>query len=284
MKKIQYFKLFESRTAELTEEEFYKILKEKCSDYINNPVYLQRVKRKFDGDYTYINPKMHTRNPLTASVESDPFGGDVVFSKHHTLLMDNLPSWSNFSKRSESIIFSTEPDSNTIFGKHFYYVIPYNGAKFSVAPKGDIWQCKAVIKPSANSASDSERYSFNDLFSERMVDANISDNSYDEMISDINKLFEDYNNGSDVTKFFRNIFDKMKEDGYSDASIALNNYFDPNNFEEPFKTMNYNSLSDSKQREVWTDSECLLVYSCGYGKISNIYNLNTNFSKFIKSL
>jgi hypothetical protein len=46
MKKIQYFKLFESRTAELSEEEFFKILKEKCVNWISDPLYLQQYKKK----------------------------------------------------------------------------------------------------------------------------------------------------------------------------------------------------------------------------------------------
>ena len=100
MKKIQYFKLFESRTAELSEEEFFKILKEKCRDWISDPVYLQRAKNRLDGEFTYINPKIHFREPF---IDKD----SGVSSKHHTLLMDNLPSWEGFCKRSESIIFIT---------------------------------------------------------------------------------------------------------------------------------------------------------------------------------
>jgi hypothetical protein len=287
MKKIQYFKLFESRTAELTEEEFYKILKDKCSDYVNDPVYLQRIKGGFDGEYTFINPKMHVRNPLTAS--SNDYTGDVVFSKHHTLLMDNLPSWNDFCKRSESVIFSTSPTSNSTFGNHHYYVIPYNNSKFSVAPLSDIWQCKSIIKPE-NNATDFYRYSFNDIFSERMLDAGISDESYDSMINDLNDFFQKYKNGLDVSKFFQNIFEKMKEDGISDVSIAFDKYFDPNNFEKPFKTMNYSSLKteidDGYNREVWTDSECLLVYSGEYkmGAMLATRTLNERFEEFKKKL
>jgi hypothetical protein len=64
---------------------------------------LQRDKQRFDSKY-YINPKKFTREPLMMS------DGDVVFSmlgvssRHHTLLMENLPSWNKFPKRSKSII------------------------------------------------------------------------------------------------------------------------------------------------------------------------------------
>jgi hypothetical protein len=59
--------------------------------------------------------------------------GDVVFSnagvssRHHTLLMENLPSWNKFPKRSKSIIGSTGV-SKVHVCKHSYFVIPFDGA------------------------------------------------------------------------------------------------------------------------------------------------------------
>jgi hypothetical protein len=101
MKIIKYFKLFESRTAEITDEEFVKLVKENCQDFLANPKYLQRMKRDFSGEYSYIDPKQHVRRPLM-----DTDSGSGVFSAHHTLLMENLPSWKSFPKRSESLIGS----------------------------------------------------------------------------------------------------------------------------------------------------------------------------------
>ena len=56
----KYFKLFESRSSNLSEEEFFKLLKENCQDFIKNPKPLQRVKRD-SIMYSYINPKIHSR-------------------------------------------------------------------------------------------------------------------------------------------------------------------------------------------------------------------------------
>jgi hypothetical protein len=67
---------------------------------------LQRDKQRSDSKYLY-KPKKFTREPLMMS------DGDVVFSnagvslRHHILLMENLPSWNKFPKRSKSIIGST---------------------------------------------------------------------------------------------------------------------------------------------------------------------------------
>ena len=73
MKNIQYFKLFESRTAELSEKEFLNLVKTKCRDFIKTPKYLQRIKSSHNGEYSYINPKQSHRNPLM----KDGDGGGV---------------------------------------------------------------------------------------------------------------------------------------------------------------------------------------------------------------
>ena len=128
MKRIQYFKLFESRTARLSDEEFINLAKTKCKDFLTSPKYLQRIKSSYDGDYSYINPKLSHRNPL---MKDEGAGG--VFSSHHTLLMDNLPSWKGFPKRTQSIIGSTNFGFDPSFGDHYYCIIPYDGANFAIS-------------------------------------------------------------------------------------------------------------------------------------------------------
>ena len=291
MKKIQYFKLFESRTAELSEEEFFKILKEKCRDWISDPVYLQRTKNRLDGEFTYINPKIHFREPF---IDKD----SGVSSKHHTLLMDNLPSWEGFCKRSESIIFISKPLLTSSFGRYYYFVIPYDNANFSLAPGMDLWASGADIfinEDSDDVPSDFFNYKFDSVFSESMMDYSISDKSYDDMLFDLNKLFNDYKQSKKVIrhKFFTILFDRMLIDNYSDVSDALNDYFSPKKFHsmdrKEFKNMDYNdmkndlgglSINDSA-REIWTDSECLLVYCDNDPSIKTLYD---KFNSFIKNL
>ena len=68
MKIVKYFKLFESRTAQITDAEFVMLVKDNCKDYLANPKYMQRMKGKFNGDYSYIDPKMHRRIPFMADI------------------------------------------------------------------------------------------------------------------------------------------------------------------------------------------------------------------------
>lgn len=49
---IKLFKLFETRTAGLSEEEFRELLKTNCKEYINNPKLLQRNKSRNDGGWS----------------------------------------------------------------------------------------------------------------------------------------------------------------------------------------------------------------------------------------
>lgn len=273
MKKIQYFKLFESRTARLSDEEFINLAKTKCKDFLASPKYLQRIKSSYDGEYSYINPKLSHRNPL---MKDDGYGG--VFSSHHTLLMDNLPSWNGFPKRTQSVIGSTNFGLDLSFGDHYYCIIPYDSAKFAVAPDCDLWNSSCEI--GNRWWGDNNEYRFDDYFSESFLQAGISDHSYEEMMEDIQRLYNDYINDKplQISGYITRIFKKMKEDNVKDIKIALNEYFAPEKFRglgtrknKGFSLMNYSQISNIQEKdsngniikfgdEFWTDSECLIVY------------------------
>jgi hypothetical protein len=290
MKKIQYFKLFESRTARLSDEEFINLAKTKCKDFLTNPKYLQRIKTSYDGDYSYINPKLSHRNPL---MKEEGAGG--VFSSHHTLLMDNLPSWNGFPKRTQSIIGSTNFGFDPSFGDHYYCIIPYDNAKFAVAPDCDLWNSSCKI---ANN-----EYKFDDYFSESFSQAGIPDDTYENMMNDIQKLYDDYLGGKEhqVSGYINRILKQMKEDNVTDIRIALNDYFAPDKFRglgtklvgfNGFTLMNYSEISNIQEKdslgnlikygnEFWTDSECLIVY---LGDSSSPRDVYENYNKVLQLL
>jgi hypothetical protein len=62
-------------------------------------------------------------------------------SNVYTLLIDNLRSWSEYPKRSRSIICSTSAFNAAGYGVHNppHQVFPEDGAKIGVAPRSDIW-------------------------------------------------------------------------------------------------------------------------------------------------
>ena len=290
MKKIQYFKLFESRTARLSDEEFINLAKTKCKDFLASPKYLQRIKASYDGDYSYINPKLSHRNPL---MKDEGSGG--VFSSHHTLLMDNLPSWNGFPKRTQSIIGSPNFGFDPSFGDYYYCIIPYDNANFAVAPDCDLWNSSCKIS--------GEEYKFDDYFSESFSQARISDYSYDEMMEDIQKLYDEYLTGKEleISRYIIRILKQMKEDNVTDIRVALNDYFAPDKFRglgtklvgsNGFTLMNYSEISNIQEKdsngnlikygnEFWTDSECLIVY---LGDSSSPRDVYENYNKVLELL
>jgi len=288
MKIIKYFKLFESRTAEITDEEFVKLVKENCQDFLANPKYLQRMKRDFSGEYSYIDPKQHVRRPLMDIDE----GG--VFSTHHTLLMDNLPSWKSFPKRSESLIGSLKVQAGGVFGQRCYLVIPYDGANFGLAPASDLWEscCKVGDRS----------YEFNDVFSERLIDLGVSDKSYDAMMKDLQHWYDKYLKSIDdpnprrITsdhKYIDNIFKTFSSDGISSVEEGFDKYFAPQKFSsrvgsKEFKSVGYEGLVSDEVREFWTDSKCFLVYLEDFGQYYDINKMKAvttqKFSEVLKQL
>jgi hypothetical protein len=286
--------MFESRTSELNEEEFRKILNEKCKDFIKTPKLLQRSKTKSSPKFTYINPKEHLRSPL---VSNDPWLAVGVASKHHILLMDNLPSWSKFPKRSQSLIGVTMEDPRSLFGKERYLVIPYDGAKFGVAPSSDLWSCNVTLK-CERALSGSVDISFNDNFSNMMKNNAISDSSYTQMISDLQKRYDDikkYISQEDYgpTSKMQTIFYEAYKQGFEKIEDALNVFLNPRNFkgsdiddmqgfnrmvwkEEPFGGL-ATSLGEYDFYEFWTDSECLLYH---IGSLTAGSEIEESYNKF----
>lgn len=289
--RFQLFKMFESRTSELSEDEFRKILHEKCKDFVKAPKLLQRSKSSEGPDFSYINPKAYDRSPLK---KSDRFT-DGVESRHHTLLMDNLPSWSKFPKRSQSVIGLTSTDQRIIFGFHRYLIIPFDGAKFGVAPSTDLWGCQVHITDQRPLMEDLT-LSFNDKFSEMFLVNKTSDNSYSDMMSDLQKQYDEWlkdsfsafkSVSSDILKINK-LFKKFKEGGFKKIEDGFNHFFSPDRFRgtdlddlEGFHVMDWPFLTNIDRwnsYEFWTDSECLIYY---IGKTEKEDDIEEAYNSFI---
>jgi len=282
MKIIKYFKLFESRTAEITDKEFVMLVKDNCKEYLANPKYLQRMKGDFNGEYSYIDPKQHVRKPLI-----NPDGVGVV-SAHHTLLIDNLPSWKEFPKRSESLIGSLKFSEETAFGDRCYLVIPYDGANFGLAPSGDLWGSYCEVGDM--------KYEFDNLFTESLTDLGVSEKSYDAMMKDLQHWYDDYlirehNKEYKRNSYIDNIFMNFSSDGIGSVEEGFDKYFAPQKFSsrigagaEEFKSVGYDGLVSDDKREFWTDSRCFLVYLEDFGPFGERDRLNVAKQKFSEVL
>jgi len=286
MKIIKKFKLFESRTAEITKEEFVRLVKENCQDFLTDPKYLQRMKGEFNGKYSYIDPKQHMRKPLM-----DESGTGVV-SAHHTLLMDNLPSWKGFPKRTESLIGSLKFNDDQAFGDMCYLVIPYDDANFGLAPSSDLWGSYCEVG--------NMKYEFDNVFTERFTDLDVSEKSYGKMMKELQHYYEDYLIRERNKKYKRNlsyidnIFMNFSSDGIGSVEEGFDKYFAPQKFSsrtgefaKEFKNVGYEGLESTDKREFWTDSRCILVYLGDLGKSSfhqKKSDVAKNFAEVLKML
>lgn len=262
MKINKYFKLFESRSSILSDDEFFKIMKENCQDFIKNPKPLQRVKDGYD-TFSYINPKIHSRSD----------GSSASIAKNINIFLNNLPSWREFPKRNNSVIISSNMDRyEASYGSEYHVVIPFDVAKFGVTPSLDLWD--VIIKlPSKNESIQDLKFTLSSL--QRGLRAlNIKNISYNEFISDIQSIFDHYKIEDDIigtfsTKDIKTLFDwfisndiENVEDGFD---IVLSPTALSSHRKIGFVINSYSELETNYPYEIWTESECLL------------YNLGTHY-------
>jgi len=141
-----------------------------------------------------------------------------------------------------------------------------------LAPCSDLWGSYCEIGDM--------KYEFNDVFSERLIDLEVSDKSYDVMMKDLQHCYEDYLKREAKlsahiwprVSYIDNIFRKFSSDGIESVEEGFDKYFAPQRFSsrvgagaKEFKAVGYDGLVSDDKREFWTDSRCLLAYLDDFG-------------------
>jgi hypothetical protein len=162
----------EGRTKAIGEEVF-NIIRKKSSLHVRKLLamtrpHIYRGLRGFANNYGIVDPK------------SAPERRSANTSNHMTLLIDNLPSWKQYPKRSQSLVCSTKEKSAASYG-NLYYVYPSDQCKMGIVPTLDIWS--AFYKPFGHTSDVSD---FNDLL--RKFD--ISDKSWSKLKGDLIHFYE----------------------------------------------------------------------------------------------
>lgn len=275
MSKIHSYKKFvmvnESRSYEVSLEEAKNFLKTKATEWdIKSNQIFRGVKDSKDKKYSIINPSKYNRTSLMKK--------DNIYN----VVIDNIPSWSDYPNRHQSIFghlynpSNPNPDNTHNLYGYVNYVIPKDNAKIAICPKSDV------------------RYmDVGNTFIE-----NISIMGTPDIFSVINKIF--YNGGLSISKWkyilkimnevtlkeIQNIGDShsigriieddnhrviieklnnvMKKEGYSSLWDLFNVGFSPEN--QDMELVNYTKeninnlkIKTSEEREIWTDGECLIV-------------------------
>lgn len=265
------------RSSEISLDRLIELYQNNCNEHkLPN----QKIYRGIEGasfDFGYVNPKKFTRT------STDQADGNI-----YTLLLDNLPAWSEYPKRSKSIICSTSSGQASTYGRT-YVVIPYDNAIFGVCPDNDIWYSFDTGIQEIMGARVSG-YSLNvlnrsiDLLYQYLKRGEYSrdsvmitnPSSFSDLVSYINEISENIDQiedsfRDDVEDVMKRSVDHIfsleliktikKHDSFMDV---LKKMFDPN--VNDFELKKYQSAFniDGITRELWTESESLLVDSYIY--------------------
>ncbi len=166
--RLQAFIISESRTQSIDEDKWIEITKKNCQKHIKglksgSVPGIYRGIGNFSDQFGMVDP---TKGRPRVSANT---------SNHMTLLIDNLPSWKGYPKRSQSIICTTRAKTAQAYGWNgFYQVYPFDRCKIATAPAPDIWYS---FKESMENVSE-----FNDILKLNTVDASSFSNLKKSMV------------------------------------------------------------------------------------------------------
>lgn len=122
----------EGRNTAISKDKAMKLISTKCSKilgyYKEGGQYIYRAGSRVSGEFALSQPAKFSRKSANTS-------------NYYTLLMDNLPSWSRYPRRSKSIVCSNDKytAANYSYGRSQYIVFPYDTCKIGICPDSDIW-------------------------------------------------------------------------------------------------------------------------------------------------
>lgn len=262
--------LNESRTKQIdTVDEFVELYGKYCSDHNFNNDKIYRGLRNKSLRYGFIQPKNFKRK-------------SAYTQNYYTLIVDNHPKWNRFPDRSRSLVGTSSREYTENFGAAFI-VIPFDNASIAVAPAYDFWESFRETLPDQFQNLDHFNEGFT-ILSKKIYGENLFDvDSFSEFKSSINRLENDIRQIG-----FKVILDRL-ESGWRSRNarnliLTLKNcesnflncifkWFEPD--KNGFELKKYNSsFTVGRNREVWTDSPCLLI------RDDSTY---TEFKKLIKN-
>lgn len=247
--------LFEGRTEPISKQKAVNIFHDQIG---LRPSRLPGIYRGLNSDFKYgfIEPANFTRESANTS-------------NHYTLLIDNSENWSEYPKRSESVVCTTSRERAIMYGDP-YLIFPLPGAEIGVCSDVDIWDSFPYLQRKIGFDNlDSLNNTFMYLAELCFEKGNLSENWPElrdelEKIPDCERFNEIYQTGEVRKNFPQYVKSRLIElartyyPNYTNFYEMIKDLLDPqkNNFElEELKA----GLTLPSNREVWTDSPCLLV-------------------------
>ena len=226
----------------LSESQVLNIINSKCSEALDMAKQGHKLYRginlKPSVSYCLIDPNITPRSSAMGA------------KNYYTVLMDNLPSWAGYPKRSRSLICSSSHGKAGNFGD-VYLVLPFNGANLGVFWHDDIWAAKVAGQRMVTLNSFYARYG-------------VFDESYEKLL--ITMLVKLPNMAqAEYSSNYNGPFDAIWFNGINqvktvqDLEHLLDEMYNPKKCN--FSKISINRLPDSNTKpvEIWTDSKAILI-------------------------
>lgn len=238
MKSYKYFILEKNLwtgTEQITKNQAKEVFKQFCTEVdLENDTKIIRVVDNIKQKCFLIDPSKYERRSANTL-------------NYYTLVLNNAPNWKEYPKRKLICAIGNNYwiDDEFVTEEEAFRIIPFDGSKWGVCSKYDIWDSFSYLESMGMCPTDDFNYILNN-----MIDAE----TYEEMMVELDKLppvFSDFPNKLDL--YFSKHPDMLK----SEAVLDL---LDPN--KNGFRLVDYKSLakfSPKSNNEVWTDSKCLMV-------------------------
>jgi hypothetical protein len=251
----------DSRGLKFTLDEAVSFYNKNCTDWNLEIDQIYRgVVRSNDFDYSMHQPSKFDRVSRNTS-------------NFYTRLLNILPSWKNYPKRSKSLICTTYLNDALNYANrrenNVFIIIPVNGAKIGLAGADDFWFSFPNISPAFSNMDDFNAWFkyflqilYPDDYKYKIDELNkLDNNEFKELIREIGEVLitnpnivESFENWMS-RKFVYNYIDS-KKDFLSYLDTLLNPKF--NKF-TLLTTKKQNILDKIAPSEVWTDGDCLLI-------------------------
>lgn len=239
----------------LKEDEFIDLAKKHCSEVFSHDTPF--VARGIDMNLSGPEDIFGLSKPSTIERRS------ANTSNEYNLLLSNLPSWKKYPRRNKSNICTTA--GNLEYAGNFgviMTVLPFNGAKFGVCPKYDLWGSFKTLEDLYGDKDYTVSY-LNHELTKLIEEAGIklihSNDSYEVLVSALDAATK-YLQGPKlkIDKKYKLIYQDVIN-GSMTLLQFLEKILDPK--VNGFRLTNYAGLKSisSGEHEVWTDSDCLMM-------------------------
>lgn len=238
----------EGRSVNIPIKEAIGFLRENCKDFLKNGSILYRGIYDADQPALIVSPSNFERKSRNTA-------------NYYTLLMDNLPAWKDYPKRSKSIVCTTHEGYAGNMGEP-YRVFPFNGSKIGVCPSNDLWGSFTLDVYSLEYVNDSIDFIIRELDFKHDI------NSYKDLL----KLFDEFD------AYKSNIgalsLDKTLFGSYINNDTKFIDFISEmlNPKKQSFQLRTTRSFKNLPYREVWTDGTSILVHTSIVNNIIKEFN------------